>query len=487
MRKYAFNILRAGKALLAQVNDVLDFSKIEAGKMELFPDEYNLALEISDMVRMTESRAAAKGLSFTADVDRNAPRILYGDNARIRQVILNLLSNAVKYTKEGCITLSVRYRKVSEDELDLQIATIDTGIGIRKEDMDKLFFAFERIDENRNRTIEGTGLGMNIVWNLLQLIGSHLEAESEFGKGSRFSFTIRQKVIDWEPVGEFAKVIEEQDSSTERYHSAFTAPRAHILLVDDTEMNLIVTKGLLKNTFMQIDTASDGKQGLSLTEQTEYDALLIDHRMPVMDGIEMIRRLRSSGSNRNAAKPCIALTANAVAGAREEYISAGFDDYLIKPVNGARLEETLMKYLPQEKIVPSGASRSEIAEGNPALTTLEEKGYLDVKEGIEYAGDIDLYLVALRFFFNTIDDRIDEIRRYYRDEDWENYQTKVHALKSSARTIGAGELSNRARALELAVKEEDMVYVREHTGDVLAFYGSYKKKLQEAITEDREL
>ncbi|MBR1627851.1 MAG: response regulator, partial [Lachnospiraceae bacterium] len=474
------------------INDVLDFSKIEAGKMELVPDEYDLTLLIMDMVSMMRSRAVEKGLTLDVLVDETMPHVLYGDHVRIRQVILNLLTNAIKYTKEGGAVLSVNYEIKNENEIYLKVSVKDTGIGIREEDIKELFSAFKRIDEVRNRTIEGTGLGMNIVQNLLELMGSEPVVESVYGEGSTFSFSVLQKVLNWEPIGDFASTVNEVIDKEEGYQVLFTAPEAHILLVDDTEMNLMVIKGLLKKTLIQIDTASDGKQGLSMSESKEYDLLLVDHRMPVMDGVLMMKALRASTENPNREKPCIALTANAVAGAREEYLSVGFDDYLVKPVDGKRLEQVLMDYLPPEKVhegADTGTDRSdegdvsdeEISEGpkeTDILNRFEEKGFLDVKEGIEYAGSAEMYLQVLKFFVKTIDDRSEEIRAFYEEGDWTDFTTKVHALKSSARTIGAAELSNRARALELAAKDGDLVYIREHTGEVLAFYGSYKEKLK---------
>ena len=492
-RKYAINIQRAGSALLAQINDVLDFSKIEAGKLELFPDEYDLTTVIVDMTTMLSSRAVAKGLTFDLDIDDEMPHILYGDSMRLRQVLINLLTNAIKYTKEGGVVLSMDYELANEDEISLEVAVEDTGIGIKREDLSKLFSAFERIDEERNRTIEGTGLGMNIVWRLLNLMGSSLQVDSKYGEGSKFSFSVRQKVVNWEAIGSVEEALHNLDEEREVYHSSFIAPDAKILLVDDTEMNLMVTKGLLNNTQLNIDTAPDGKQALSMTEKTEYDCLLIDHRMPVMDGVEMLQKLRASGGI-NSKKPCIALTANAIAGAKDEYIAAGFDDYLVKPVNGKRLEDILMKYLPKEKLElppkddvqndePSNPEAEDNKNAASTLKMFEERGYLDIKEGIEYAGSEEMYISVLQFFLNSIDDKTAEIRDFYNNKDWKNYQTKVHALKSSAKVIGAEELSNRARALELASKDGDMVYIREHTGDVLAFFGSYKEKLKSIIEE----
>ncbi|MBR1629881.1 MAG: response regulator, partial [Lachnospiraceae bacterium] len=492
LRNYAINIQNSGKVLLNLINDILDFSKIEAGKTELFPDEYNPAHLVSELYQMLYSRTAEKGLTFVVDLDPALPHMLYGDFNRIRQIILNLLTNAVKYTKSGEVMLAVSYQKTGDTQINLEVSVSDTGIGIKKEDIERLFFAFERIEEERNRAIEGTGLGMNIVRRLLELMGSRLNVESEYGKGSTFSFALDQKVIDWTGVGQFEKYVDVGRGKKERYEALFSAPNAKILLVDDTDMNLFVAKGLLKHTELQIDTAVNGKQALSMTEKNGYDLLLVDHRMPVMDGVEMIQSLRSDSDNPNQKKPCVILTANAVAGARDEYLASGFDDYLVKPITGLRLEETLLKYLPPEKIESKekegdpGAdeeydSPNKLSVRNAELLALEEKGYLNTREGLEYTADEAMYLAAVGLFAASIDQKCTEIDTYYENEDWKNYQTKVHALKSSARVIGAERLSELSKALELAVKDGDLDYVREHHSEMLAFYGSYKSKLNKLV------
>ena len=483
-RAYAVNIQKSAQTLLYLINDILDFSKIETGKTLLFPDEYHSGLLISELYHMLLTRATEKGLQFVVDADPALPHMLYGDSMRIRQIILNLLTNALKYTKTGEIRLSVSFRKRSEDEIDLSVAVSDTGIGIKEEDLKKLFLAFERIEEERNRTIEGTGLGMNIVARLLELMDSKLKAESEYGKGSTFSFTIVQKVVGWDGIGDFA-TLAAAEAKSEKYHALFTAPAAQILVVDDTDMNLFVVKGLLKNTLLKIDTAVNGKQALFLTEHQEYDLLLIDHRMPVMDGVEMIHELRGSQSNANSKKPCIVLTANAIAEARDTYLSEGFDDYLVKPVSGKALEEMLMTYLPPAKVHPADPDNEVLdvpADDNTGnlslvLLSLDEKGYLNTREGMEYAGDERLYMDTLSLFAKTIKTKSSEIASLYEDEDWHNYQIKVHALKSSARVIGAEKLSDQARSLELAVINGDYDYIHEHTSETLAFYESYVSKL----------
>ena len=274
-----------------------------------------------------------------------------------------------------------------------------------------------------------------------------------------------------------------------------TAPEARILLVDDTDMNLFVVKGLLKRTLLQIDTAVDGKQALFMTEKENYDLLLIDHRMPVMDGMEMIKNLRLNKDNPNATKPCIVLTANAVAGAREEYMKAGFDDYVIKPVSGKQLEEVLLKYLPQWKIhrkdekkeshtPPAEESEDPLRITDQRLFALEENGYLNIREGIAYASDEKMYLAALLLFAKTIDQKCADIRSHFEEEDWDGVLIKAHALKSSARVIGAEKLSDMSRAVELSLKNGDVAYVREHVDELLAYYGSYKKKLSEISGEE---
>jgi signal transduction histidine kinase/CheY-like chemotaxis protein len=351
LKQYALNIRNAGNTLLSIINDILDFSKIESGKMELIPVEYDLSLVIYDLVSMIKPRAESKGLSFIVNVNGDIPRGLFGDNIRIKQCILNLLTNAVKYTPKGSVILMVDYENTLDGFVNLRVSVKDTGIGIRSEDMERMFSPFERVDEERNRTIEGTGLGISIVKRLLAMMGSELIVHSEYGKGSEFAFTVKQEVRDEMPMGDYEKsyihVVEEAGT----YHEQFTAPNARILIVDDIEMNLTVASGLLKKTGIMIDTALSAKNALMHTEKKKYDVIFIDDRMPGMGGVEMLKELRSRRSNPNCDKPCIVLTANAIAGAKEHYMKAGFEDYLSKPIDAAELEKTLLRYLPKDKIV----------------------------------------------------------------------------------------------------------------------------------------
>lgn len=354
IRSYARDIKTAGRTLLSLINDILDFSKIEEGRMEITPTQYDLSSVVNDLVNMIRSRAEKKGLALEVSVDPDTPHILFGDEIRIKQIALNLLTNAVKYTDEGKVSINVGFKKESEDEITLSFVISDTGIGMKEEDMDKLFSPFRRIELERNRNIEGTGLGMSIVRQLLSLMDSRLEVDSKYGEGSKFSFDIKQKVIKWDPVGDVGMRFSQDAEETYGYTELFHAPDAHILVVDDTEVNLEVIKNLLKQTKVNIDIAPSGKMAIALAGKNHYDVIFIDHMMPEMDGIETLARLKEE--HPDADTVYVALTANAVSGARQMYLDKGFVDYLSKPVDGKRLEDMLKTYLPKDKIVPVEAS-----------------------------------------------------------------------------------------------------------------------------------
>ena len=347
---YAKNIEAAGHTLLALVNDILDFSKIEAGKMEIISAEYDLSSVIHDLVQMISYRAEGKGLEFSLEIDPETPKRLWGDDIRLKQIVTNLLTNAVKYTKEGSVVFSIDFEKKDDKHVLLNVAVKDTGSGIKKEDMDKLFSKFDRIGEEKNRHIEGTGLGLSITTRLLNMMGSKLEVGSIYGVGSRFYFTLEQEVMDWEPVGNMDEVLLTTATARHQYHEQFTAPEASVLVVDDTEMNLVVFTNLLKKTKVNIDTAISGDDALARTKNKKYDLIFLDHMMPHKNGIETLHELREQKNAVNKDTPVVCLTANAVSGAWELYKSEGFDDYLTKPIDFALLEQTVIKYLPPEKV-----------------------------------------------------------------------------------------------------------------------------------------
>lgn len=348
VKKYSMDIKTSAQALLGIINDILDFSKIESGKMEIVPTEYELNSMLNDLYNMFSLRAHEKGLHFEVNIDPALPSKLYGDDIRIRQVLINLLTNAVKYTRKGTVTFEVTGERNGEDEV-LHFAVRDTGIGIKQEDIPKLFSAFERIDEEKNRDIEGTGLGMNISLQLLKLMHTDLRVESVYGEGSRFFFALRQRIVDAEPIGNFQERAK-QAAREHTYRASFTSPEGEILLVDDNRVNRRVFCGLLKQTKVQITDVGSGRECLDHIRQKHYDLIFLDHMMPEMDGMETMQHMKEMEDNLCKDTPVIMLTANAIMGAKEQYLAAGFDDFLAKPIDQTKLERLMMHWMPQEKV-----------------------------------------------------------------------------------------------------------------------------------------
>ena len=348
LREYAKNIQSAGQSLLSIINDILDISKIESGKLEIIPTRYELFSILNDCYNLTKVKIEEKPITLHMKINENIPAKLYGDEVRIRQGMNNFLSNSAKYTHEGSITFGVDYEEKSEGEIWLIITVSDTGIGIKEEDLEKLFASFTRIEEKRNRNIEGTGLGLSLTKNLVDLMQGEITVKSIYEEGSCFTAKIPQKIIDKTPMGDFDKRYRQYIHQSEEQAISLCAPDAKILVVDDVPMNLIVVKGLLKATKIQIDTAKNGANCLELVQKNRYDIIFLDHLMPEMDGIETLQNMKLLEENPNRNTPVIMLTANAIVGAKEEYMEAGFTDYLTKPVQETLLHEMIMKYLPKE-------------------------------------------------------------------------------------------------------------------------------------------
>ena len=476
---YAESIGSAGNTLLSLINSILDFSKIEDGKMEIVTLKYDTASFINDLVNSIVQRADSKGLRFTVNVDEALPCAMIGDNVRFSQVIMNLLTNAVKYTEKGSVTLDIREHDREGDHIDIRVAVKDTGIGIREEDRDKLFESFERLDEVRNHSIEGTGLGMSIVTNLLDLMGSKLHVESTYGKGSEFSFVIRQQIADETPVGDYEKRLKESAHHEQR-DALIKAPSARVLLVDDNDMNLKVARNLLKLCKIKPDLASSGEDAVECMRHNEYDIVFLDHMMPGMDGIETLKRLREEDLIPGHTV-MIALTANAVVGARENYLSAGFRDYLSKPIEVKELVKELREYLPEgayeeaEKEVPPAEAPAQPAPADtpaPAapggLDKLTALG-IDVQTGLKYCmDDEDFYREMITEFAASSVETADALDAMYAAQDWNDYRIRVHALKSNARAVGALDLAEQALALEMASKDSDAATIEANHGRLIA-------------------
>lgn len=454
IRDYARDIKSASKTLLSLVNGVLDFSKIESGKMEISPQDYKIEELIDDMVNMIEDRAEKKYLEFHLEIDEKIPRELHGDDMRIEQVITNLLTNAVKYSEQGSVTLKMDCEKIEGDECTLYVEVRDTGIGIREEDMEKLFESFRRLDERKNRNIEGTGLGMAIVQGILEMMDSKIEVKSDYGKGSTFSFRFKQGIVNPEPIGEYRRHREEhiEDADTK----VLRVINADILVVDDNDMNLKVAKGLMKRLNLVPDTVNSGKKAIEMIKNKHYDIILMDHMMPVLDGIETLKILRDEKLV-DETTTVIALTANAIAGAKEMYINEGFTDYMSKPIIPKQLENTLVQYLPQGSYKFVDLADEEDEKDTDSLAdALEKKGF-NVKAALTYCmNDEEFFVELLNTFVDSEPEKRELISKYYNEKNWADYSTYVHALKSSAKTIGADKLSKMALNQENASKAKNV-------------------------------
>ena len=482
---YALDIRSASESLLGLINDLLDISKIESGKMKLVEQGYDFAELLRSIITMIRVRSREKDLTFDVMVDENIPTRLYGDSGKIKQVLLNLLTNAVKYTEKGGFTLNVSLEEKRENDCDLKFSVKDTGIGIKAEDMDKLFTAYERLDEERNSGIQGTGLGLDISRRFAELMGGKLWCESEYGNGSEFILTVTQKTEDATPMGKFVELVDEGAKGP--YVPQFIAPDADVLIVDDNPMNLSVIKGLLKATKMFITTASSGEECLEKIKYGSFNAVLLDHMMPGMDGVETVARIREDHPD----LPVYALTANSTLG-EEFYISKGFTGYLAKPIDSRAVERAIMKHLPPEMMMkPDGADFTEQIEELPEnMNWAKDIEGISMDEGVRNSGGIGAYINSLHLFEETLEDNARVIKAAYDENDIKLFTIKVHALKSSARIVGALGLSSLAEKLEKAGNDGDMDFIHGNAEKLLEEYRAFKDRLkklhEDAVAEDKE-
>lgn len=480
VRDYAKNVKTAGETLLSLINDILDFSKIESGKMEIVASQYRLDSVVNDLMNMVSNKAKDKGLELVLEIQPQTPVQLYGDEIRIKQIFLNLLNNAVKYTKEGKITFSIGHEEVSDNEILLCIAVRDTGIGIKKEDMEKLFSPYERFDENVNKYVEGTGLGLSITRNLLEKMDSKLDVDSIYGEGSTFSCKIKQELWGEERMSQETLVLDTY--SAEEMEMTYQAPEASILVVDDVEMNIQVIMNLLKRTQIVPDQCLSGKEALELALGKKYDIIFLDAMMPEMSGEETLHAIRETCAI-NADTPIIVLTANAIVGAKEKYIEEGFTDYLAKPVDGIKLEKLIQYYLPADKVIEVAKDSAEESresltpEKAALLEEIKKIPIISIDKGIEASGDKSIYIDVCKNFLDTSEDRIRMISEYFEKSDIPNYTIQVHALKSSARLIGAKKLSESAFTMEMAGKNNEHEKIAISTPSLIEEYKELSTQL----------
>ena len=474
---YALDIRSASESLLGLINDLLDISKIESGKMHLVEQGYDVADLLRSIVRMIRVRSKEKDLTFEVDIDEAIPRRLYGDSGKIKQVVLNLLTNAVKYTEEGGFVLKVTKEEESDNSCRLQFSVKDTGIGVKQEDMEKLFTAYERLDEEKNSAIQGTGLGLDISRRFAELMGGKLWCESVYGEGSEFILTVDQRIEDNTYMGRFIENID--DGAKGPYVPQFVAPDADILVVDDNPMNLAVIKGLLKATRMFVTTASSGEECLDKIKYGTFNVVLLDHMMPGMDGVETVERIRVD----NPDLPVYALTANSTLG-EDFYLSKGFTGYLAKPIDSKALEITIMKHLPPEMMMkPASSDQPADLESVPDdMQWINDVEDISVEDGIRNSGGITSFISSLNLFLDTLDDAASVIKAAYDEDDMRLFTVKVHALKSSARIIGANDLSILSQKMEDAGNNGDMDFINTNIDRLMNDYLAFKEKLQKLKT-----
>ncbi len=593
VREYCAQIQNSGRSLLSIINDILDFSKIESGKMELIEDEFNLASTLNDVVNMTMARLGDKNLEVIVKVNPSIPRTLIGDEIRIRQIMINLLTNAVKYTEKGVIELNVT-RTFREYGINLVVSVKDSGIGISEKNLEKLFSSFQQVDTKKNRSVEGTGLGLVISKRLITKMGGFIMVKSEYGQGSEFRFVIPLKVKEERPfiqindaerisaacfintqkfedertrkaykkflerIGEsiqvkyymfskfeelkkridagsithcfvgkeeyvahseyfnqsvdktsiiivqnrrnavvvpnnmrclykpiyelpLASVFNNENSiinlMEEKIHTnTFIAPKARVLIVDDNVVNLQVAVGLMQPYKMQVLTVTSGADAIRILGSKDFDIVFMDHMMPEMDGVEATKILRDKPEEYYKTLPIIALTANAVSGAREMYLSNGFNGFITKPIELSALERVLKHNLPEDKLEKPEIIEKEDEKRSIKVEEGSEK-YIDTNVGLSYIGNnIDTYMSILSSYVEKGKEKVKQIAKLYEEEDWKNYVIEVHALKSSSLSIGAKELSEKAKKLELSGKAGDTTYIKNNHDEMIKLYAEVLSK-----------
>jgi len=428
VREHVLGIKKASSKLLLIINDILDISKIESGKLEIVPAAYEFSSMINDVISIIKIRVMATNLKFAVNVDSRIPNLLFGDETRIRQALLNILSNAIKYTNEGYVSFSV-YGKITGNTIMLTAEIVDSGRGIKKEDLGKLFGEFVQVDKTANKDIEGTGLGLAITKNLVEAMDGNISVESDYGKGSIFIITFPQKILSPEHIIEF----NDQEEYTE-FEPGFNAPNAKILIVDDVGTNLKVAEGLIRSYKIQVDTVTSGAQAIEKIAGVSYDLIFMDHMMPEMDGVEAVKRIRELGYD----LPIIALTANAAFGIKEMFLANGFNDFLSKPIEVVKLNIILEDWIPKEK-------QEEARDGSKH----------DFNK---------INLQTLAVFYEDGLKKIKEIKRCLEIEDYPLYTIYVHALKSALANIGVREMSETAKSLEMGNAE----FIKANTAKFLA-------------------
>ncbi|MCR5398015.1 MAG: response regulator [Lachnospiraceae bacterium] len=476
IREYAEHIKRSGNLLLSIIGDVLDVTRIEAGKLNIVKNPYNTAVLIGDAVEILREHATPKGLETKLDIDEELPAVLEGDQNHIKQVIINLITNACKYTHEGQISLKISSGGYGTTEAGQKICDVifevsDTGIGIKKENIDRLFDSFTRLDEKKNSQIQGTGLGLTIVKSLVDAMGGEVSVASTYGMGSVFTVKMPQRVISESPIEDnWRDSVKNRRGENDVYKVSFTAPEACVLAVDDNGSNLMIIKQLLKATKTEIDLADTGDEAISLADRKHYDVILLDHMMPEPDGVEVLKHIKSDSEGVNYNTPVIVLTANAVGGSRQEYLQYGFDDYISKPVDGTTLEQMLMRYLPDDKVHLPEETTAAATDTKPDETAAEDSLFKDgeFKKIARLFGDENFaYEVMHKVAEDTLK-QLDKMKSDIMVDRYEDYAINAHAIKGMMASVYYEPLRIRSMEHEKAAKNGDIEFIKRDFDDYSA-------------------
>lgn len=480
--EYIDTIQKSSENLLTIINEILDFSKIDSGKMEINVDEYQFNSLIHDVLSIIEFRMKKKSVKLKTEIDPNIPRVLIGDELRIRQVLINIMNNAVNFTHRGDVTLHVNWVPINAYEGVLEVAVKDTGIGISKENMEKLFKAFGQIDTKKNRNVEGTGLGLAISKSLINMMGGEIWAESKPGKGSTFFFTVPQRIKDSRP-SNYEANHEKVKTQNEEFKITFKAPTARVMIVDDNKVNLKVAFELMKRFGFEATLVESGPEAINRIEEhlVDYDLIFMDHMMPFMDGVEATKNIRKIDTAYAKEIPIVALTANAIKGVERQFTDAGMNDYISKPIHMTQLSNVLKKWIPLEKQVRvvDGKEVPQVItdEHGNVVKTLDGKSndILDLLQGIDVedgmrncAGSKSVYISVLQTFASS--NLASSLEEYFDQEDLENYSVIAHSIKGACRNIGANKVADAAYELEKASKNMDITFIWENHSDFVEDY-----------------
>lgn len=497
VQEKVMDIQRAGRSLMGVVSDILDFSELQSEEIQIEEESYHVSSSINDVVNMALAYKNDKKIDLIVECDPEIPSGLLGDEKKIRRVIIKLLNNAIKFTEAGRVTLSIGYRK-EEYGINLSFTISDTGIGMREESLEKLFTTFSQVDSSRKRQAGGLGLGLAISQALVKKMGGTITVKSKWGKGTIVRFVVPQKVVDETPVGNIhnrrytAKIddqVEEKQKEELAPKKKIEASNVHVLIVDDNSMNLRVAEEMLNTYGIKVTKAYSGEEALAKITSMDYDFVFMDHMMPQMDGVETLHHIRKKIGTYYQNVPIIALTANAVAGNREKLLKEGFDDFLEKPIERSVLERVLRRTLPEHKFAAVrniGFTDYKSVAGNHSdwLHFLEESG-LDVKKAILYCNGKDAYYKILQGYCREGEKTEKQLEELYRNQDWKNYTIAVHGIKSAMHSIGAMKLSEIAKLLEMAGKNEDIDYILEHHNQLMVEFKYLFTKLQIHVFADK--